>query len=66
MPGPLAAAAGETLNCQVTAFPIAYLGLPLSKRRVLLSALMPLVDKIDHNKILWIYLLRGINICKMK
>lgn len=46
MPGPLAAAAGETLNCQVTAFPIAYLGHPLSKRRVLLSALMPLVDKI--------------------
>lgn len=37
---------GSTLDCPVTTFPIKYLGLPLSLRKVPASQLLPLIDKL--------------------
>lgn len=48
-----AAATGNALECKVANFPITYLGLPPSIRKVPSSALMPLVDKMLKKLTTW-------------
>lgn len=43
----------DTLSCAVTAFPITYLGLPLSIRKPSSSAMLPLVDKLTRALATW-------------
>ena len=44
---------GATLHCSISAFPIQYLGLPLSTRKVPTSALLPLVEKMAKRLGTW-------------
>ncbi|XP_073353791.1 uncharacterized protein [Aegilops tauschii subsp. strangulata] len=43
----------STIGCVVTAFPIVYLGLPLSIRKTPSSALLPLVDNLARKLATW-------------
>lgn len=47
------AALGHALSCPVAAFPIKYLGLPLSIRKASSSDLMPLVDSLTLKLATW-------------
>lgn len=53
MPGYACVGGRNALNCSVTSFPINYLGLPLSTRKVHSSAFLPLVDKIAKKLPTW-------------
>ncbi|XP_073363327.1 uncharacterized protein [Aegilops tauschii subsp. strangulata] len=46
-------AVGSSLTCPVVAFPIQYLGLPLSLRKVPASHLLPLIDKLLRKLATW-------------
>jgi hypothetical protein len=45
--------AATGMECQLASFPVKYLGIPLSTRRLTAAALQPLVDKIADRLPLW-------------
>ncbi|XP_073357774.1 uncharacterized protein [Aegilops tauschii subsp. strangulata] len=68
----IATAIASTIGCAVTAFPIVYLGFPLSIRKTPSSALLPLVDKLARKLATWmrhvlsampVHILMAIAIC---
>ncbi|XP_073355308.1 uncharacterized protein [Aegilops tauschii subsp. strangulata] len=52
-PGDTASTVSATLACPVVPFPIQYLGLPLSLRKVPTSHLLPLIEKLARKLATW-------------